>query len=135
MQIKPIRTEADYEAALITAETLMDAKPNTPRADRLEVLATLIESYEEKHYPIGPPDPIEAIKHRMEALGYERKDIAPLIGGANRVSEVFSRRRGLSLSMIRSLHVAMRIPLETLVREYPLKSSKRSSKTAGRLTN
>ena len=124
MQIKPIRTEADYEGALTTVDKLMDAKANTPRGDRLDVLVTLIEAYEKKHYPIGPADPIEAIKHRMDAMGFERKDVIPFIGGANRVSEVFSRQRSLSLAMIRNVHEAMSIPLEILVQPYQLNERK-----------
>lgn len=139
MQIKPIRTAADYEAALAVADRLMDAKPDTPRGDKLDVLVTLIEAYEEKHHPIGPADPIEAIKHRMEALGLERKHVSPYLGGASKVSEVFARRRGLSLAMIRNLHEAMRIPLETLVRPYPLidrsaKAGRRAQTPAKRKT-
>ena len=87
MDIKPIRTEADYQAALEEIERLMDAEPETPDGDRLDVLATLVEAWEEKHFPIEEPDPIEAIQHRMEALGMSRKDLEPMIGGRNRVSE------------------------------------------------
>ncbi len=118
MEIKPIRTEADYQAALEEIDRLMDARPDTPEGDRLDVLATLVEAWEEKHCPIEEPDPIEAIQHRMEALGMSRKDLEPLIGGRNRVSEVLSRKRPLTLLMIRRLSEGMRLPAGVLIRAY-----------------
>lgn len=118
MNVKPIRTEDDYQAALAAIDQLMDAKPDTPEGDHLDVLATLVEAWEEKHYPIEEPDPIEAIRHRMDALGLDRKALEPLIGGRSRVSEVLSRKRPLSLTMIRRLSETLRIPAGALIRSY-----------------
>lgn len=118
MEIKPIRTEEDYQAALEEIERLMDAQPDTPEGDRLDVLATLVEAWEEKHFPIEEPDPIEAIQHRMEALGMSRKDLATMIGGRNRVSEVLSRKRPLTINMIRRLSEGMHLPAGVLIRTY-----------------
>ena len=118
MDIKPIRTERDYRAALAEIDRLMDAEPETPEGDRLDVLATLVEAWEEKHFPIEEPDPIEAIQHRMEALGMSRKDLEPMIGGRNRVSEVLSRKRPLTIHMIRRLSERMHIPAGVLIRPY-----------------
>lgn len=118
MEIKPIRTEEDYQAALEEIERLMDAQPDTPEGDRLDVLATLVEAWEEKHFPIEEPDPIEAIQHRMEALGMSRKDLATMIGGRNRVSEVLSRKRPLTINMIRRLSEGMHLPAGVLIRAY-----------------
>ena len=118
MEIKPIRTEEDYQAALEEIERLMDAQPDTPEGDRLDVLATLVEAWEEKRFPIEEPDPIEAIQHRMEALGMSRKDLEPMIGGRNRVSEVLSRKRPLTINMIRRLSKGMHLPASVLIRAY-----------------
>lgn len=118
MNIKPIRTEDDYRAALADIDRLMDAEPDTPEGDRLDVLATLVEAWEEKHVPIEEPDPIEAIRHRMEALGMNRKELETLIGGRGRVSEVLNRKRPLSLTMIRRLSETLRIPAGALIRPY-----------------
>ena len=118
MEIKPIRSEEDYQAALEEIERLMDAQPDTPEGDRLDVLATLVEAWEEKRFPIEEPDPIEAIQHRMEALGMSRKDLATMIGGRNRVSEVLSRKRPLTINMIRHLSEGMHIPAGVLIRAY-----------------
>jgi HTH-type transcriptional regulator / antitoxin HigA len=115
--IKPIHTEADHAAALATIERLWDAKPGTRDGDALEVLATLVDAYERQHTPILPPDPVEAIKFRLEQQGKSRKDLEPILGTRARVSEVLSGRRKLSLAMIRGLHRALRIPLEVLVAE------------------
>ena len=115
-EIKPIRTEADYEAALAVVERLWGAKSGTPKGDRLDVLATLIEVYEEQHYPIDPPDPIEAIKFRMEQQGLTRKDLEAMIGTRTRIAEVLSRKRSLSIAMIRRLHKSLGIPVEILIR-------------------
>ena len=120
MHIKPIRTEADYVAALATVDKLMDADAGSTRGEKLDVLTTLIEAYESKNFTIEEADPIEAIKHRMEALGLERKDLAGVLGSASKVSEVFARKRSLSLTMIRNLHQTLNVPLESLVRSYPL---------------
>ena len=103
MDIKPIKTESGYEAALAEIERLMGAKINTPEGDKLDVLTTLVETYEEKYYPIGPPDPIEAIIHEMENQGLTRKDLERYLGTRARVSEILSRKRSLSLQMIRNL--------------------------------
>ncbi|OWK19195.1 DNA-binding protein [Mesorhizobium amorphae CCBAU 01583] len=114
--LKPIRTEADYEAALAEVERLWGAKGGTPKGDRLDVLATLIEAYETKHYPMDPPDPIEAIRFRMEQQGLTRKDLEPMIGTRNRMAEVFNCKRGLSIEMIRNLHDKLGISAEVLIR-------------------
>ncbi len=116
MDIKPIKTKADYQAALKEIETLMGAKPRTPKGDRLEVLVTLVEAYEAKHYPLDLPDPVEAIKYAMESKGLSVKDLKPMIGRSNRVYEILSRRRPLTLKMIWSLHRKLGIPAESLVR-------------------
>ncbi len=121
MDIKPIKTEADYRAALKEIDHLMDAKPDTPEGDRLDVLTTLAEAWEEKHHQIEDPDPIEAILHRMEALGLARKDLEPMIGTRARVSEVLSRKRPLTINMIRRLNEEMRIPAEVLIRPYDVR--------------
>jgi HTH-type transcriptional regulator / antitoxin HigA len=114
--VKPIRTEADYDAAMAEVERLWGATSGTPRGDRLDVLVTLIEAYEESHFPIDPPDPITAILFRMEQQGLKRKDLEPLIGSRARVSEVLAGRRNLSLQMIRRLHKELGIPAEVLIR-------------------
>ena len=112
MDIKQIKNEADYEAALKEIDRLMDAKPDTPEGDQLDVLTTLVEAWEQKHHRIEDPDPIEAILHRMEALGLARKDLEPTIGTRARVSEVLSRKRPLTINMIRRLNKEMRIPVD-----------------------
>ncbi len=118
MDIKPIKTEADHEAVLEEVDGLMNAKPDTPEGDRLDVLTTLVEVWEEKHHGIEGPDPIDAILHRLEALGLVRKDLEPMIGTRARVSEVLSRKRPLTIKMIRRLNKEMRIPAEVLIRPY-----------------
>ncbi|WP_323718447.1 helix-turn-helix domain-containing protein [Paracoccus aminovorans] len=115
-ELKPIRTEADYDAALAEVERLWGAKSGTPQGDRLDVLATLIEVYEEKHHPMDPPDPIEAIRFRMEQQGLTRRDLEPMIGPRNRVADVLNRKRGLSIDMIRQLHDHLGISAEVLIR-------------------
>jgi len=114
--LKPIRTTADYEKALSEVERLWGAKSGTPRGDRLDVLATLIDAYEAEHYPMDPPDPIEAIKFRMEQQGLSRKDLEPLIGTRTRVAEVLNRKRSLSIGMIRRLHKHLGISADVLIR-------------------
>jgi HTH-type transcriptional regulator/antitoxin HigA len=114
--IKPIRTEKDYDAALREVERLWGAKSGTVEGDRLDVLATLIEAYEDKKYAMDPPDPVEAIKFRMEQQGLTRKDLEPLIGTRTRVAEILNRRRGLSIEMIRRLHKSLGISAEVLIR-------------------
>jgi HTH-type transcriptional regulator/antitoxin HigA len=115
MDMQPIKTAADYAAALQEIEGLMEAAPDTPQGDRLDVLVTLVEAYEARHYPIAAPDPIAAIVHRMDALGLTRKDLAPLLGGRGRVSEVLAPKRPLSLTMIRKLTKALHIPADVLI--------------------
>lgn len=114
--LKPIRTEADHEAALAELAHLWGAANGTSDGDRLDVLATLIDAYEAQHHPMDPPDPIEAIRFRMEQQGLSRKDLEPLIGHRGRVAEVLGRRRGLSIEMIRNLHDKLGIPAEVLIR-------------------
>lgn len=115
-ELRPIRTEEDYEKALAEVEHLWGAKSGTPDGDRLDVLATLIDVYESQHYPMDPPDPIEAIQFRMEQMGLSRKDLEPIIGARNRVAEVLNRKRGLSIEMIRNLHDKLGISAEVLIR-------------------
>lgn len=115
-ELKPIRTKADYEKALAEVERLWGAKSGTPKGDRLDVLATLIDTYEAEHYPMDPPDPVEAIKFRMEQQGLSRKDLEPLIGTRTRVAEVLNRKRSLSIGMIRRLHERLGISAEVLIR-------------------
>lgn len=117
MEIKPIRTKADYRAALKEIETLMAAKLDSPEGKRLDVLATLVEAYENKHYRFDLPDPVEAIKFRMEQKGMTPKDLVPMIGRINRVYEVLSRRRPLTLAMIQRLHSDLGIPAESLIKQ------------------
>ena len=119
MEIKAIRTEADYFAALGEVSALIDLDPaaDSAEGERLDVLGTLVQAYEAKHYPIDPPDPIEAIKFRMEQAGMTVKDLVPYIGQLNRVYEVLSYKRSLSLSMIRRLSEGLHIPAEVLIRE------------------
>src|ERR1700719_4673572 len=115
-ELKPIRTKADYNDALAEVERLWGAKSGTPKGDRLDVLATLIDAYETRHYPMDPPDPIEAIQFRMEQQGLTRKDLEPMIGTRARVAEVMSRKRSLSISMIRRLHAKLGISADVLIR-------------------
>jgi HTH-type transcriptional regulator/antitoxin HigA len=115
-EIKPIRSEEDYEAALAEVERLWGARSGTPDGDRLDVLATLIDAYESEHDPIDPPDPIEAIKFRMEQQGLTRKDLEGILGSRTRIAEVLNRRRGLSINMIRRLHDRLGISAEVLIR-------------------
>ena len=121
-EVKPIRSAADYRKALAEVERLWGAKGGTPEGDRLDVLATLIDAYEAEHYPLDPPDPIEAIKFRMEQQGLSRKDLEPLIGTRTRVAEVLNRKRGLSIAMIRRLHQRLGISADVLIR--PSRSDK-----------
>ncbi|MGH6950999.1 MAG: helix-turn-helix domain-containing protein [Vitreimonas sp.] len=114
--IKPIRTKADYKAALAEIEALWGARVGTPRGDRLDVLATLIDAYEAEHHPIDPPDPIDAIQFRMEQQGLTRRDLEDLIGTRTRTAEVLNRKRPLSINMIRRLHQHLGIPAEVLIR-------------------
>src|SRR5713101_4979281 len=113
-ELKPIRSKSDYKKALAELERLWGARSGTPAGDRLDVLATLIDVYET--YPMDPPDPIEAIKFRMEQQGLTRKDLEPLIGTRTRVAEVLNRKRSLSIAMIRRLHEQLGIPADVLIR-------------------
>ncbi len=121
MDITPIKTDADYRAALAEIEALMNAEPDTPDGDRLDVVATLVEAYQARHFPIAGPDPIATIKFRMQQMGLTRKDLEPLLGTRGRVSEVLSGRRRLSLSMIRRLNAELNIPAEVLIKEPKLR--------------
>lgn len=115
-EIRPIRSEEDYEAALAEIERLWGAKAGTPQGDRLDVLATLVEAYEAQHDPMDPPDPVEAIEFRMEQQGLSPKDLENILGTRTRVSEVLSRKRDLSITMIRRLHEELGISAEVLIR-------------------
>jgi HTH-type transcriptional regulator / antitoxin HigA len=115
MDVKPIRSEADYQAALKEVERLWGTEPGTQDGDLFEVLFTLVEAYEEQHYPILPPDPIEAIKYYMDSRGLDRRDLERYIGPSGRVSEVLSRKRPLTLAMIRKLNAGLGIPAEVLI--------------------
>jgi HTH-type transcriptional regulator/antitoxin HigA len=117
VEIKPIKTKADYRAALREIELLMDAAPNTRGGERLDVLVTLVEAYERKHYPLDLPDPVEAIKFTMEQRGLTVKDLEPMIGRPNRVYEVLNQKRPLTLKMIWRLHKALGIPAESLIKQ------------------
>lgn len=117
MNIKPIRTQRDYKAALKEIETLMRARSNTPEGERLDVLATLVEAYERRHHPMDLPDPVAAIEFVMEQRGLTIKDLEPMIGRANRVYEILNRKRPLTLKMIRRLHEKLGIPAESLIKE------------------
>ena len=121
MNISPIKTEADNENALARIEQLMMiADPDTEAGDELEILVTLVESFEEKNYPIDTPDPVQAIRFRMEQQGLEYDDLVPYLGQRSRVTEILKYQRRLSINMIRKLHEGLKIPLECLIREYPL---------------
>lgn len=117
MNIKPIRTKADYRAALKDVEALMGAKANTAEGERLDVLVTLIEAYERKHFPLELPDPVEAIKFQMDQKGLTPKDLEPMIGRLNRVYEILNHKRPLTLKMIWKLHRGLDIPAESLIRQ------------------
>ena len=115
-ELKPIRSEADHKKALAEVEQLWGAPNGTPKGDRLDVLTTLIEAWEAAHFPMDPPDPIEAIKFRMEQQGLTRKDLEGIIGTRARIAEVLDRKRGLSIAMIRRLNAELHIPAEVLIR-------------------
>lgn len=121
MNIKPIKCEADYDAALARVDNLMDAALDTPQGDELDILVTLIEKYETQHYPVDAPNPVEAIRFRMDQIGMKDKDLIPYIGQSGRVSEILSFKRKLTLSMIRKLHSELNIPTESLIQDYKLK--------------
>jgi HTH-type transcriptional regulator/antitoxin HigA len=115
MTIKPIKTVRDYREALRKIEKLWDAKPNTPAGDRLDVLVTLVEAFEQKQYNVQPPDPIEAIKFRMEQLGLTSADLGKILGGRSRASEILNKKRKLTVEMMRSLRKHLSIPAESLL--------------------
>lgn len=115
--VRPVRTEADYEAALAEIEVLMNAALGSPEGDRLDVLTTLVQAYEARHHAVTPPDPVDAIRFRMEQRGLRPRDLEPYIGGRGRVSEVLGRKRRLTLPMIRRLAAGLSLPAEVLVRE------------------
>jgi HTH-type transcriptional regulator / antitoxin HigA len=115
-EVKPIRITRDHEAALNEVERLWGTKAGTSEGDRLDVLATLIDAYETEHYPVDPPDPVEAIKFRMEQQGLTRRDLEEIIGTRTRIAEVLNRKRGLSIAMIRRLHERLGISAEVLIR-------------------
>lgn len=118
MNVKLIKTEKDYQKAIKRLEIIFDAQKGTEEGDELELLGFIIEKYEEEHYPIEAPDPIEAIKFRMEQMGYKQKDLAKIIGYKGRVSEILNRERKLTLEMIRNLHTKLNIPLQALIQAY-----------------
>ena len=118
MKIKVIKTEEDYNKALKRLEVIFDSPADSPEGDEAEILGLLIEKYEDEHYPIEAPDPIEAIKFRMEQMDMDNSDLAKVIGYKSRVSEIFNRKRKLNLKMIRSLHEKMKIPYESLLADY-----------------
>lgn len=120
VEVTPIRTERDYEAALAEIEGLMQARPDTLEGDRLDVLATLVEAWEAEHFPIEAPDPIALIQFVMEQRGLDRADLQPMLGERGRVSEILARRRPLTLGMIRKLQAGLGLPADVLVRPYPL---------------
>ncbi|MBK7883318.1 MAG: helix-turn-helix domain-containing protein [Chitinophagaceae bacterium] len=118
MNIKPIRNKKDYEQALARLEVIFDSKKGTDKGDELEILGMLIENYENEKFPIGFPDPVEAIKFRMEQLGYNQNDLASVVGLKSRASEILNRKRKLSLEMIRQIHDRLNIPTEVLIQVY-----------------
>lgn len=119
MDIKPIKSDSDYEAAVAEIERLMDAKPGSPEEDRLDVLATLVAAYDQEHFPIEAPDPISAIECQMDQMGLALDDVAPLFGGLKEAREVLGGRRPLTLPMIRALHDKLKIPADVLIQPMP----------------
>jgi HTH-type transcriptional regulator/antitoxin HigA len=124
MNIAPIKTEKDYKVALKEIERLFSAKPNTPNGDKLDILTTLVHSYEEEHYPIDFPDAVEALKYWIESRGLERKDLEKYIGTRARISEILNRKRDLTLNMIRKLHDELHIPAELLIKKIKTRPAK-----------
>jgi len=122
MNLKILKTNNDYEKALERLDEIFDAKPHTPLGDEFELLTLLIDQYEEKHYPIEPPHPIEAIKFRMEQMGLKQKDLVPCFGDKSKVSDVLNLRRKLNLNYIRNLHQKLHIPLDALIGDYEVYS-------------
>jgi len=130
MNIKPIKTESDYKHALARIEELWEAESNTKKGDELSVWAILVENYENGKYKILPPDPIEAIKFRMDQSGLKKTDLARYLGGRNRSTEILNRKRSLSVRMMRALHNKLKIPASSLLAETGSAPKKRSAKTA-----
>ncbi len=120
MNIKPIKTQKDYDNTLERVDKLMNAEPNTQEFDELDILVTLVEAYEEIHYKIEAPDPVAAIKFRMEQDSLKQKDLIPIIGSKSRVSEILNKKRKLTIEMIRSLHNNLKIPFDSLFKDYQL---------------
>lgn len=120
MELKPIKTDADYRAALKRLEEIFDAKLGTPESDELEILGLMVDDYENKHYPIEAPDPIEAIRIRMEEMQLKQVDLIPEIGGKSRVSEILNRKRRLTVDMIRKLTIRLNISVKVLIRDYKI---------------
>lgn len=118
MTLRPIKTKKDYQNALLRLERIFDAKPGSSEGDELEILGILIDTYEKIHYPIEFPDPIEAIKFRMEQLGYNQSDLASVVGLKSRASEILNKKRKLTLEMIRNLHDTLNIPTDVLIQSY-----------------
>lgn len=118
MKITPIKNEKDYQNALNRLEVIFEAKKGTEQGDELEILSILIDNYENEHFPIGMPDPIEAIKFRMEQMGMKQKDLAEIFGFKSRVSEILNKKRKLTLEMIRKLNTTLNIPTEVLIQDY-----------------
>ena|SRR5882762_614945 len=118
MKIKPIKTKKDYQNALNRLEVIFDARRGTPEGDELEILGILIDQFENEHYLIDLPDPVEAIKFRMEQLGYSQSDLAKIVGLKSRASEILNKKRKLSLDMIRQLHSKLNIPTDVLIQTY-----------------
>lgn len=118
MTIKPIKNKKDYQKALERLELIFDSKKGSAAGDELEILGILIEKYEDEHFPVGFPDPIEAIKFRMEQMGYNQNDLAKVVGRKSRASEILNKKRKLTLEMIRSIHDSLKIPTEVLIQAY-----------------
>lgn len=121
MNFKPVKCEADYDTTLTRVDVLMDAELDAPQSDELDILVTLIEKYEAQHYSIDAPNPVEAIRFRMDQIGLKNKDLIHCIGQSGRVSEALSFKRKLTLNMIRKLHSELKIPTESLIQDYELK--------------
>ena len=130
MSVYPIKNETDYDHALAEIEVLFAAQPNTPESDRLEVLTTLVEAYEQKYYPVPPPDPIDALLYHLESRGLSHQDLEPYIGNRVRVEEVLNRQRTLTVAMIRRLHQGLGISAEILIQSYPLARSTPDARTS-----
>ena len=123
MKLRPIKTAADYRAALAEIERLFEARPGTPAGDRLDILTTLVEAYEEEHWPLPSPDPVEAIRYTMESRGLTGDDLVPVLGSRRKVQDVLTRKRPLSLDMVRRLHAALGISADVLIQPFDLKAA------------